>query len=291
MPSDSSVYILIPVHNRKTTTIQCLTHLAVQGDLEKFQIVVIDDGSTDDTAAAIQATYSSVTVLQGNGNLWWTGAIKLGMEYAYAQGADFFIWLNDDTLPEPGAIATLVSKCAHNSPCAVAAQCYDNAFPTYGGQRKEGLSHSPLLPPKGGDAHCDSLSGNLTCIPRAAVERIGYPPAEKLPHYQGDTVYTWQLKQAGFQIIVTDQARAFCQKNPGSPSWLMADTSIGELWKSLGSPKSPFYAPGFWHFCIALWGPLGMLVFIRPYFRLALISLLKWTLPKALLQQLKTARP
>jgi GT2 family glycosyltransferase len=55
-----SVYILIPVHNRKAITLTCLATLQRHGDLDRYQVVVIDDGSTDGTAEAIQTSFPSL---------------------------------------------------------------------------------------------------------------------------------------------------------------------------------------------------------------------------------------
>ncbi|NEP20169.1 MAG: glycosyltransferase [Leptolyngbya sp. SIO4C1] len=83
--SKNESFIIIPVHNRKTVTLRCLNHLAAINDLNNFQVLVVDDSSNDDTARAIRAQYPQVHLVIGSGDLWWTGAIKLGMEYAYAQ--------------------------------------------------------------------------------------------------------------------------------------------------------------------------------------------------------------
>ena len=49
-----NVYIIIPVHNRKAITLQCLNTLKNNGDLGQYHVVVVDDGSTDGTAEAIE---------------------------------------------------------------------------------------------------------------------------------------------------------------------------------------------------------------------------------------------
>ncbi len=293
MTQREAVYIIIPVYNRKATTLHCLSQLQQQGDLDRFEVIVVDDGSTDGTAAAIQAHYPSVIVLPGNGNLWWTGAIAYGMQYAYTHGAAFFVWLNDDTLPSPNAIASLVQACKDNPQTITSAQCYATAElkePTYGGKRKAGLKHLliAVAPPE--SALCDSLHGNVVCIPRAVVDRIGYPPTHQVPHYHGDSVYTWKAKQAGYQLTVLGWATAVCAKNPGDPSWLLSDFPIWKRWQSFLSPKSPFYIPGFWRFCLAFWGPVGTLVFVQPYIRLAVIWALRILFPRPVLHQLKAQR-
>ncbi|MEL6945455.1 MAG: glycosyltransferase, partial [Bacteroidota bacterium] len=92
------------MHNRKDITLKCLSRLKALGDLTRYSVIVVDDGSTDGTYEEIYESYPTVILLKGDGNLWWTGAIRMGMEYAYKQDADYIIWLNDDTLPLAGSI-------------------------------------------------------------------------------------------------------------------------------------------------------------------------------------------
>jgi GT2 family glycosyltransferase len=74
--SNKSIYIIIPVHNRKALTLACLENLRTNGDLQKYQVIVVDDGSSDRTAEEVAENYPEVNILKGNGNLWWTGAIN-----------------------------------------------------------------------------------------------------------------------------------------------------------------------------------------------------------------------
>ena len=135
----NSVSVVIPIHNRKATTLSCLSQLQNIQTLSDYSIIVIDDGSTDGSAAAIQAEYPGVQILQGDGNLWWTGAIRRGMQYASEQGAEFFIWLNDDCRVEPNAIADLVRFCREHPQAIVGAQGFEADNPnqlSFGGKVK-----------------------------------------------------------------------------------------------------------------------------------------------------------
>jgi len=70
------IYIVIPVYNRKVLTLSCLKNLKTNGDLQRYQVIVVDDGSTDQTTEAIKERYPEIILLSGDGNLWWTGAIN-----------------------------------------------------------------------------------------------------------------------------------------------------------------------------------------------------------------------
>jgi len=213
----SSVYIIIPVHNRKNITLACLENLQATGDLQRYKVIVVDDGSIDGTADVIHSLYPLVTVLQGDGNLWWTGAIGKGMEYAYQCGAEYFIWLNDDTFPSFNTIPLMLEACSQNLNRLATAQCYSTqAFehPTYGGQVKKLLSPKLIHASQGQELECDCMSGNLVCLPRSVVDRIGYPPSLHLPHTLADIVYTWEAKKAGLQLVKLGDATAVSHFNP-----------------------------------------------------------------------------
>ena len=92
------VYVVVPAHNRRELTLACAEAIEAQSYTPKT-VIVVDDGSTDGTAAALAATFQSVVVLHGNGNLWWTGAVNKGIEWVLARCAnsDFVLTLNYDT--------------------------------------------------------------------------------------------------------------------------------------------------------------------------------------------------
>jgi GT2 family glycosyltransferase len=285
------VYIIIPVHNRQGITLKCLQQLRLQGDINQYKVVVIDDGSTDGTTQAIQKNYPEVTALPGNGHLWWTGSIKLGMEYAYKMGANYFIWLNDDTLPDPGTIQTLIDFCAKHPQSIVSAQCYSaqsKTNKTFGGQNINGLKLNLLALEPGQVAECDCVSGNLVCLPRSIVDKIGYPPSQRVPHNTGDVVYSYMAKKAGYHIYVLGSATAVGDFNASDYSWLTNEYSMVERWKIINSPKSYLYPPGLWHYATTLYGLSGIMIVVQAYVQLVLITIIRLFIPLIWLQKLST---
>lgn len=95
------VSIIIPVHNCRRTIAQCLDSL-VQIDHPSFEIIIVDDGSTDETPA-ICGAYSQVRLVRvrkgGPSKARNTGI-------AIARG-DFVAFTDGDCIVEPGWLAEL----------------------------------------------------------------------------------------------------------------------------------------------------------------------------------------
>jgi cellulose synthase/poly-beta-1,6-N-acetylglucosamine synthase-like glycosyltransferase len=86
------VHVLIPVHNRMDATLECVACLERQ-TYRDFRVVIVDDGSTDGTSDTLERMHPEVEVLRGDGNLWWTGAVHMGVEHILksAKGGDFVL--------------------------------------------------------------------------------------------------------------------------------------------------------------------------------------------------------
>ncbi|WP_432812189.1 glycosyltransferase family 2 protein [Pantanalinema sp. GBBB05] len=290
LDAGANVYLIIPVHNRKATTLACLNHLQHQGDLQRYQTVVVDDGSTDGTQAAIQALHPSVTVLTGDGNLWWTGAIALGMNYAIEQGADYLIWLNDDCYPQPGAIAKLVTACRSQPNLIAGGQSLDpeTGQPSYGGIICANYHVTHVHTANDSDLECDGLAGNFVCIPKSVVDRIGYPDPRRCPHYYEDVVYTHQAKSQGYQLRILHRAIAQCKDDHPPISWMMMQKSPLAVWKERLQIKSPHYWKAHLAYYWEFMGFMGIWLYIyQLVLKFSIISILVILLPLQYRMKLK----
>lgn len=227
------VYIIIPVHNRKAITLKCLETLENNGDLDKYQVIVVDDGSSDGTSSAIQSQYPDVIILRGDGNLWWTGAIKKGMEYAYQQGAEYFIWLNDDCYPQKEAISQLINLCQSNPKIIAGGQCFDpdTLEPSYGGIAIKKHEFINIYDKQELLLECDGLAGNFICMSKQVIDEIGYPNSFLFPQYYGDVIYTNRSKTMGYKLIVCQKYIALSKNDHPRISWLNPDKPLLTYWQ------------------------------------------------------------
>ena len=111
------LYIILPVHNRLNQTLMFLDSLYKQSFTE-FKIILVDDGSIDDTSNHISLNFPDIIVLNGTGNLFWGGAINLGLEYIKKNASknDFVAFANNDIIFfDKNSLKSIVSKSMSDS--------------------------------------------------------------------------------------------------------------------------------------------------------------------------------
>lgn len=287
MTPTQCVSIIIPVYNRRDVTLACLNRLQATGVLDWAEAFVIDDGSKDGTAATIAAEHPAVHVLRGDGSLWWSGAIDLGMRTAIKRGAEIVFWLNDDCHVRAGSLALMRDHVSGTGQIAV-AQTKAIAGGTLGGWKKTWRGLRPVVVPESQSQRCDTFSGNCVAIPRTVWERIGGPDRKRLPHGFGDTDFGLRAQREGFESIVLGDAicEDFYLRNTEVDSWLFGERTIRDHWKSMRSIKSYYYPPAFWTLCTRHWGAWGVVLFAQPYLKLLLSGILRTIVPRKILTAL-----
>ena len=98
--------IVIVTYNSRRHIDACLESLLGAPPNVDHEIVVIDNASTDGTAAAVRARWGAVRAIDAPGNLGFARANNLGI---HQTSGELVLLLNPDTVTRPGAIDTLVA--------------------------------------------------------------------------------------------------------------------------------------------------------------------------------------
>lgn len=106
-PKAFTCSIIIPTWNRGELTRQCLTALAANTTDISFEVILVDNGSTDGTRDWLSTLGGDVQLILNKENLGFAKACNQG---ACAARGKYLVFLNNDTIPQPGWLSSLVSE-------------------------------------------------------------------------------------------------------------------------------------------------------------------------------------
>jgi cellulose synthase/poly-beta-1,6-N-acetylglucosamine synthase-like glycosyltransferase/peptidoglycan/xylan/chitin deacetylase (PgdA/CDA1 family) len=216
-PVTPGVSIIVPAYNEEVGIVAAVQSLAASAypDLE---LIVVDDGSTDGTADAVEALGLPIVTVIRQPNAGKASALNTGISHATKE---IVVTVDGDTLFEPLTLATLVQPFKD---------------PTVGGvsgNTKVGNRRGLL----GRWQHIEYVMGFnldrrtldvLNCIPtvpgaigafrQEALRTVGGMPEDTLAE---DTDLTMALNRAGWRVVYEDAAIA----------WTEAPSSVSSLWK------------------------------------------------------------
>ena len=244
------LWVCIPVFNRLALTVRCLESLAVQ-DCPDYRIVLCDDGSTDGTSAFVRERYPEVVVLEGDGNLWWTGATNRCIEYVLGQCKpdDAIVTLNNDLEVESDYLSEL-SRVAQCYPGALIGSA---AYDIHTGDLVDpGFRHSwwrasarrldPVVDHLRDDpslAAVTHLPGRGTLIPISVLHVIGLFDFKRLPQYGADYDLSFRAARRGYPIFIAYRAKVLSHVDETGLTEIRRRMSIGSFLRYLTNRRSP----------------------------------------------------
>jgi glycosyltransferase involved in cell wall biosynthesis len=105
MPTSPSYLAVVPAYNEAPTVGRVVR--SIRETLPRFDVLVVDDGSTDATCAQAQA--AGAVVLRHPFNLGIGGAVQSGFTYALDSGYDYLVQIDGDGQHEPVHVPDLVA--------------------------------------------------------------------------------------------------------------------------------------------------------------------------------------
>lgn len=199
-----TLYILLPVHNRRDITAKFVACLKAQTFFE-WHLVLVDDGSRDGTAEMVCRAVDQVTVIKGDGNLWWGGALEKGYRWLQAHPetlADLVLIANDDTVFEPDFLARGVELLERRPHTLLQACCFSKQTErlldrgTHVDWRRLRFDNAR----DSAEVNCLSTRGLFLRV--ADFMKTGGFRPRLLPHYGSDYEFTIRARRQGMRLEV-----------------------------------------------------------------------------------------
>lgn len=192
-------------------TLDCLAALR-ESSYPYLDIVVVDNGSTDQSVAQIRVARPDLTLLQTGSNLGFAGGNNSGIRYALNSGAEYIWLLNNDTRPAPDALSAMVGKAMTDRRIgAVGSVCYYSDRPETvqiwaGGRVNLWIGYSPNTDRPHEDAWFHWLNGTSLLLSAAALNDVGLLD-EGFFLYWEDVEIGLRLRKRGWRLAAAPDSK------------------------------------------------------------------------------------
>ncbi|MSM40296.1 MAG: glycosyltransferase [Geobacter sp.] len=184
--STAKASIIIPLFNKAEYTRRCLETLKASTPAHLFELILVDNGSNDETGALLDAQSASVKVIRNEQNLGFAHACNQG---AAAADTPYLLFLNNDTEPFPGWLEPLIDLMDNDS--RVAATGCKLLFPDNTIQHAGVVMIDDQAP--GGDP--------LVAKHLYYGKPADFPAANRAMHYQALTAAALMVRNNIFQEV------------------------------------------------------------------------------------------
>lgn len=200
------VSVVIPVFNQWALTRDCLASLVLHAPLDRIEVIVADDASTDETPSQLDGI-ANLVVVRNPSNLGFTRTANRG---AAAARGEFVLFLNNDTRVMPGWLEGLLAAMRDEAIGAVGSRLL---FPSGLLQEAGGLIWSdasgwnigrdrlPHHTQYSFRRDVDYCSGASLMVRTALWRELGGFDERFAPAYYEDTDLCFALRARGHRVV------------------------------------------------------------------------------------------
>ncbi|HIK58845.1 MAG: glycosyltransferase family 2 protein [Verrucomicrobiales bacterium] len=210
------VFIIILNWNGLKDTLECLESV-YKLEYSNFEVIVVDNGSTDNPANIIRNTFPTVVLIENQENLGYTGGNNVGMRHAMARDAEYVWLLNNDTVVESSSLKKLVLASEKSSDIGLVTPIlyyYDkpDQLQSFGGvvvwKENQIISFKRLkdIPSTKSDNRMTiCLWGTALLIKKDVIDNVGYLNNDFFAYWE-DADYSVRTASKGYRNILEPKA-------------------------------------------------------------------------------------
>jgi hypothetical protein len=212
-----SILIVILNWRQPEMTIACVKAVLAM-EAPSFDLLLIDNGSGDESAAVLEKELPEIPLLALPENLGFAGGCNVGLRHAIEQGYKYALLLNNDAFPEADMLTILYQAMSHEVGMASPKVLYhpERDYISFGG----GKQHPLLLEVRDHKANqkdrpawqeteeVDYLWGTCWLVNLAALPKVGLLDEHFFMYYE-DLDWSIRFRQAGFRLLWVGKARLY----------------------------------------------------------------------------------
>ena len=201
------VSIIIPVFNQLEYTHACLASLQTVEERTRFEVIIVDDCSTDKTAEVLPQL-DGITYLRNEKNSGFVVSCNRGAEKARGK---YLVFLNNDTLAKPGWLTALLDTFLAEPDAGIVGSKLlypDGRLQEAGGiiwRDASGWNYGkfddPGKPEYNYLREVDYCSAAALMVPKALFESVGEFDLRYAPGYYEDTDLAFKVRRAGYKVL------------------------------------------------------------------------------------------
>jgi GT2 family glycosyltransferase len=253
-PAPPAVGFVILNWNQPVMTADCLRSVLAQ-DYANAQIIVVDNGSTDESVQKLHAEFPTVTLMPSPVNLGYSEGNNFGIREAERQGAAYVFLLNNDTIVAPAMLSQLMAVAESDPGIGIVGPTMYYAEPPdvlWGGENRIDWRHARMirkykgqvLPDAAQRPPCevDYVDTCAVLIKKAVLARTGLMDARFFINFD-DLDLNLRARQAGYKIVYVPEAQmwhkvsATMGQASAATTYYMTRNALLFFW---------LHAPGIW---------------------------------------------
>ena len=204
--------IVIPTWNASMLTERCLRSLKDHGVSDRAEIVVVDDGSTDDTVAGISTAFPETVLVRHDENRGFAAACNTGVARA---SHGIVVLLNNDVVATEPFLDPLLTHFRDEQVFAVNPRVYQAGEDRPGGGLVRGTMHCGLLRLRWAESESMRETGGLTLYANGAATAVSRDKYLSLggfdrlyaPFYSEDLDLSYRAYQRGWVVRYEPESR------------------------------------------------------------------------------------
>ena len=201
------IHIIVPVHNRSKITNKFADCL-LQQTFQNYNFILVDDGSIDDTVKSIKKKIKNLTLLKGDGNLWWAGGIQMGIDWLkknIKNKSEIVLITNDDIIFDKFYLENAINILKNTERSFLIAS-YKNNLETnslyyYNNKNGRIFQENNL----NFNANCFAINSSFCQF--KYLEDVGDFNTKLLPHYLSDIEFSYRVIKKGYKVIANKKVQ------------------------------------------------------------------------------------